>query len=406
MTHRTGQPSVDATPGIAGRLRDQFPVAAERAYLFSGGLAPASAPVTAAIEDWLRQWALEPSYLWDHLTSETDAVRERLARLFGSSPGSIAIVDGTSRASNIAVALLPTPPESNVVFDATTYPSSLYPWMLPERSHVELRRAASGRAGLAASPSDIARLVDRRTIAVTVTHVDPNSGVRHDLRPIADIAHAHGAILIVDVAQSAGVIPVDPVADGIDVAVGTAMKWLLGPPGIGYLFVAPSLLARSGAPQVGYFGADLLIGDRPQLQLSSDARRHELGVPNVMGMPGFRAGLDLILETGVDEIAAHVEMLVSRCIAGLRDLGLRVTTPVERGLRAGLVVVAAQNPLRLRDFLRDHDVDVWGWEPGGFVRADFHLFNNDGDVDRFSRGLEEYLRANGPSSIQPRDRTF
>ena len=89
----------------------------------------------------------------------------------------------------------------------------------------------SGRAGLAASPSDIARLVDRRTIAVTITHVDPNSGVRQDLRPIADIAHAHGAMLIVDVAQSAGVIPVDPVADGIDVAVGTAMKWLLGPPG-------------------------------------------------------------------------------------------------------------------------------------------------------------------------------
>jgi selenocysteine lyase/cysteine desulfurase len=376
-------------------------VAATRAYLFSGGLAPASVKVTAAIEDWLRQWALDPSYLWDHLFSETETVRERLARLFGCSPGSIAIVDGTSRASNLAVALLAAPPESNVVIDATTYPSSLYPWLLPERSHVELRRAPSGRAGLAASPSDIERLVDRRTIAVSVTHVDPNSGVRQDLRPIADIAHAQGAMLIVDVAQSAGAIPVDAVADGIDLAVGTAMKWLLGPPGIGYLFVTPSLLDRSGAPQVGYMGADLLPGDRPQLHLTSDARRHELGVPNLLGMPGFRAGLDLILETGVDEIATHVEMLVSRCIAGLTDLDLRVTTPAERGLRAGLVVVPAQDPLRLQGFLRSRGVDVWGWEPGGFIRADFHLFNTDGDVDQFLQGLDQYRRANGPSSIQP-----
>lgn len=381
-------------------VRAQFPITATRAYLFSGGLAPAPVRVTAAVEDWVHRWSLDPADIWDHLEAETEAVRVRLGRLLGCSPRSIAIVDGTSRASNVAVGLLAAPPGSNVVVDATTYPSSLYPWLLPERTHVEVRLAGSGRAGLAASPSDIERLVDDRTVAVSVTHVDPNTGVRHDLRPLADIAHAHDAVLVVDIAQSAGVIPVDAPGDGIDLATGTAMKWLLGPPGIGYLFVADHLLARTGAPQVGYMGAELSAGASNELRLSPDARRHELGLPNLLGMPGLRAGLDLLLETGVAEIAAHVESLVETCMDGLGGVGLRVTTPRDNSLRAGLVVVPAEDPPGVQAFLRERGVDVWGWEPAGIVRADFHLFNNDADVDRFVEGLAAYRHVNGPTAIQ------
>ena len=94
----------------------------------------------------------------------------------------------------------------------------------PRRAGVEVRRASSGRAGLAASVDELAALVDDRTVAVSISHVERETGVRHDLRPIADLAHEHGAVLIVDLAQSAGVLPIDVARDGIDLASGTAMK--------------------------------------------------------------------------------------------------------------------------------------------------------------------------------------
>jgi len=385
---------------LPGRFRAEFPITATRAYLFGGGLAPAPLRASEAVGSWIRTWSLNPLEAWDHLTTETDAVRERLGRLFGAEPATIAIVDGASRASNIAVGLLDAPPGSNVVVDATTYPSSLYPWMLRAEAGVEVRSAPSDRAGMGSAIRDLERLVDERTVAVSVTHVHPHTGFRHDLRPIADLAHAHGAVLIVDVSQSAGVVPIDMAAEGIDLAAGTAVKWLMGPPGIGFLYESAELLSRTGAPHVGYMGAELDASDPASLRIRPDARRHELGLPSLLGMPGWRAGLDLVLEAGVPAIFRHVEALVDRCLAGLDDIGLAVTTPRERARRAGLVSIPARTPLELRAFLRERGVDVWGFPRGSLIRADAALFNDGQDIDRFLDGLSAYADQVGRGAVQ------
>jgi selenocysteine lyase/cysteine desulfurase len=382
------------------RFRTEFPVTRDRAYLFGGGLAPASRRVSGTIAAWMHTWAFDPLEAWDGLATETDAVRERLGRLLGTSPSTIAIVDGASRASNIAVGLLDARPGSNVVVDATTYPSSLYPWMVPGRDGVEVRRAANGPTGLAAGIGDLERLVDDGTVAVCVTHVHPHTGFRHDLRPIADLAHAHGAVIVADISQSAGVIPIDLAADGIDLAMGTAMKWLMGPPGIGFLCESADLLARTCAPQVGYLGAELDPADRTRLRLRPDARRHELGLPSLLGMPGWRTGLDIVLEAGVPAIHRHVEALVERCLDGLDDLGLVVTTPRERSSRAGLVSIPATSPLELRAFLRERGVDLWGFPRGSLIRADAGMFNDAHDIDRLLDGLAAYIAERGHGAIQ------
>jgi len=404
------RPPASLPADLPGRFRDEFPITATRAYLFSGGLAPAALRVSRAVEEWVHRWQSDPGCLWDEVFTEWEAVRERLGRLFGCPAGCIAIVDGTSRASNLAVQLLNVEPGANVVVDATTYPSSLYPWLLPAQAGVEVRRAASGRAGLAASVDELAALVDDRTVAVSVSHIEANTGVRHDLRPIADLAHEHGAALIVDLAQSAGVLPIDIARDGIDLASGTAMKWLLGPPGIGYLYVSEALLARTGAPMAGYVGTELdeAVRGRPPLatgemtlRFAPDARRHELGLASLLGMPGLRAGLDLILEAGTGAISAHVERLVSRCFDGLETLGVAATTPRAPDCRGGLLSVPVARPMELHAFLRERGVDVWGYDKGGLIRADPHLFNNDHDIDRLLDGIDAFMRERGRVASQP-----
>jgi selenocysteine lyase/cysteine desulfurase len=374
------------------RLRGEFPIVGERSYLFSGGLAPAPRRASLAIAAWLDLWSHDPATAWQRRFEATEIVRERLARILGVPPRTLALTDGTTRACNLAVELLRPEAGSNVVVDATTYPSCLYPWLPPIRPDVEIRRApsSSANAGLAAGASGVAALMDGRTMAVVVSHVAPETGVRHDLRAMADSAHAGGAVLIADIAQSAGVLPLDLDADGVDLAAGTAMKWLLGPPGIGYLYVSEALLTRTAAPQAGYIGARLDPDGSDRLLLDPDARRHELGMPPLLTMPGFAAGLELIEEAGVSVIAAHVEELVERCLAGLARRGLRVTTPSDPALRAGLVVVPAREPSRVAAYLRDRGVDVWGSDRRGLIRIDPHLFDDGADIDRCLDALDAY----------------
>lgn len=383
------------------RLRHEFPIIGTRTYLFSGGFAPAPRRATHAVAQWLEFWSADPAAAWERRFAATELARERVARLLGAEPRSIAITDNTSRACNLAVALLNAPSGANIVVDATTYPSCLYPWLPPIRAGIEVRHAQSGLAGLAGSMTDFALLVDDRTVAVSVTHVDPTTGVRHHLRPLADLAHAHGAVLIVDIAQSAGVIPIDVEAEGIDLAAGTAMKWLLGPPGIGYLYVSPDLLARTGAPQVGYVGTELDPTDEGRVRIHPDARRHELGLPSMLVMPGFAAALGLVEEAQVTAIATHVETLVDHLLTGLDTLGLSPATPFDSALRAGLVAVPARDSVRLHAFLRDRRIDVWGSERRRMIRIDPHLFNDEQDIDRCLNCLEDYITAHGRDAIQP-----
>src|SRR5437867_521571 len=221
------------TPAAARAL---FPITAERAYMFSGGLAPAASTVQAALDRWSDLWASDPGTLYAHYQEDWEAAREGFARVIGADPDEIAITDHTSRGSNLAVQMIDAPAGSNVVVDEFTYPSSMYPWQLPAKRHVEIRYVAARDNKIALD--DIRRQVDERTIAISVSHVSPLTGFRHDLAALAELAHARGAYLIVDAAQSAGALDVDVSRDGIDLLSCLAMKWLLGPPGVGFLFVA------------------------------------------------------------------------------------------------------------------------------------------------------------------------
>jgi kynureninase len=173
-------------------FRADFPILERRAYLYSGGLAPGSRRVGGALTDWIGRWTSDPIDFRARYTDDIDAVRESLATLLGGAPSGYAVVDSTSRASNLAVALLDAPEGANVIADDTTYSSSLLPWYL---RGVEVRiargRSVSDRIG------EIHALIDGHTIAITISHVAHTSGYRHDLVTLADLAHNAGVRLIV-----------------------------------------------------------------------------------------------------------------------------------------------------------------------------------------------------------------
>lgn len=357
-------------------IRHQFPITAARAYLFAGGMAPLSSASRAAVEAYSALWASDPvSAYRSHPREQTEALRADIAAIIGARADDVAIVDSTSRGNNLAVQMLAAPAGSNVVVDATTYPTALYPWLL--RDGVEIRRVRS-IDGLP-SLSEFGSLVDEHTAAVSVSHVCRLTGFRHDLRPLAEIAHAAGAALVVDAAQSIGVVPIEVQEAGVDFLSFGAMKWLLGTPGIAFFYVQPELQERLSPPHVGGSAAV----EQRKLVLPAGGVRHELSSINWLGVEASRRGLALLTSMPREAVERRVLELSGNVIEGLLQRGAVVRTPREAGRRAGIVAFANGAPVALSRFLRERDVDIWGWERQQLVRVDPHVYNNEQDIERF-----------------------
>jgi cysteine desulfurase/selenocysteine lyase len=379
-------------------FRAQFPVTRTRAYLFSGALAPAATPVRAAWDAWTDSWSADPNavYTADALLGSADALRASFAALIGADPATIAITDNTCRAANIAIRILAERPGGNVVIDDGTYPSSAYPWhALGDR---EVRYVPTD--GVEDAAAALAERIDDDTVAVCITHVAPFTGRRHDLRAIADAAHARGARLVVDAAQSTGVVPIDVDRDGIDVLVTTAMKWLLGPPGIGFLHLRADLLAEAPVLDIGYLGLDAPLGDWPPHTMPpivADARRYELGLPNLPGVFAARAGIELLREVGIERVFARVEELTTRCMDGLAERGADLLTPLDSAQRAGVIAFRHPDPQGLFDLCRSRGVDIGAI---GAVRVDPHAFNDEDDIDRLLACYDAFTPASAEHAFR------
>ena len=373
--------------------RSLFPITETRSYLFAGGLAPAAIPVKAALDRWSDRWMFDPAYHRARYFDEWETLKTRLASVLGADPGEIAIVDNTSRGSNLAVQMIEPPPGANIVTDPTSHPSAVWPWLLPDRRPVEVRSVPDGPSST--RMAEIQSRVDENTIAVLVSHVAPRTGFRHDLRKLAELTRSCGGYLIVDAAQSAGALPIDATDAGVDFISGTLMKWLLGPPGLGYLYARREHIESLAPPHVGYVGTFRDGGpDEPRnLSYKPGAVRHEIGLADLPGIAAARRGLDIILEAGIPDIERHVLELTGQMIEGLTERGIHVLTPVSPAERGGVVAFYFKGAVPLCRHLRRLGVDVWGYPEDDRVRADPHLYNTPGDVDRLLEGIDAYRRA-------------
>lgn len=356
------------------RIREEFPITASRAYLFAGGLAPLSRAGRAAIEGYAEVWSADPVTAYrERATNDAETLRAEVAALIGAAAGDVAIVDSTSRANNLAVAMVEAPPGANVVVDSTTYPTAYYPWVA--RTGVEIRLA---------DRTDVVHHVDGRTVAVSVSHVCRWTGFRHDLAVLAEAAHAVGAVLLVDAAQSAGVAPIDVDGQGIDFLSFGAMKWLLGAPGVAFFYVRPAIQARTPPPHAP---AAAHVDDGT-LTFPAGGRRHE---PSSLAWPllaACRAGLSVLDTAPPAAVEQRVLDLSGQVIDGLQARGFGIRTPLVRSRRAGVVVFECANADRVAAALRRRGVDVWGWRDRGVVRVDPHVYNDGGDIERFLAALD------------------
>ncbi|MEM2093038.1 MAG: aminotransferase class V-fold PLP-dependent enzyme [Candidatus Bathyarchaeia archaeon] len=224
------------------------------------------------------------------------------ANLINAKPEEIALVENTSTGLNIVANMLRYPRGSKVVTTDLEYPSVVYPWLRKGLGvNVHYVKNVEGMILL----DDIERDVDDKTLAVVISHVEYVNGFRNDLREISKIAHEHGAYLIVDAIQSAGIIPIDVKRDGVDFLATACYKWLLGPSGAGYLYVKEELIENFEPPFIGWASVKpevfetLDLWDIWNLRLSENASRFEVGSPSAISFIGASEAIKMLLKLGI-----------------------------------------------------------------------------------------------------------
>src|SRR5262249_42696576 len=207
-------------------VRPDFPILENgRTYLNAAYITPCPRSVPAAGAAFLEAKSTRPITVGEML-GKANEVRAQFARLINATPDEIGFVFATTEGENTVANNVPLNRGDNVVVDDLHYDGALVVHReLEKRRGIELR-IVKHRDGLV-TPADIARQVDARTRLISVSYVSSVNGLRHDVRALAGIAHAHGALLHVDAIQALGTFPVDVRADDMDFLCSGTYKGLL-----------------------------------------------------------------------------------------------------------------------------------------------------------------------------------
>ena len=226
----------------------------------------------------------------------------------------------------------------------------------------------------------IEQYCDDRTVAIAVSHVGYVTGLRHDLRELGQLADRIGTPLLVDVSHSLGVVDVD--LEYAALTVSASYKWVLGPYGVGVVIWNRDRLPDFEPGSVGWRSlSNIFTDDRfEELNWNEDATRFQMGAPALAEIAGLGAGVDTILELGIERVEKHALTLVGEARSALIDLGLDVITPASPERHAGNLAFLHPMGEYFAARLAEQGVLVWGGD--GRVRASFHVMNSRADVGR------------------------
>lgn len=360
-------------------VRADFPVASTSLFLNSAYITPSPIPVMQAGRAFAEAKGLAPIVLGDML-KRSDEVRAQYARLINASPDEVAFLSSTSEGENVVARSLALGRGDNVVIDALHYETEFVLYSeLAKATGVELRIAKA--VGGAVTVKALEPLVNRRTKLVSVAWVSHQNGFRHDMRPIADLAHAHGAFCYTDAIQAVGMFPVDVQASGVDAMCIGTYKWVLGTYGVAPFYVRREALSRVRTDRFGWRNVEKELGPT-DFQIYQSAKKFDYATPAFGPIYQLGAGLDFITSVGVDRIETHTVALAHRLQKGLRTLGFDVVTP--DGNRSSIVAFKVTKAAEaITKHLADTKTSVSLRENGTQIRVSAALFNTDDDIDRF-----------------------
>ncbi len=359
-------------------------------YLNHAAISPLSKPVTDSVVKYLNNRSSNSIDNFDFLTEQLFSTKEKLARLFGTVPERIAFVDNTSDGLNILANGLDWKTGDRILLNTMEFPSNVYPFMNLERRGVEIDFIEPYNNTIPLEK--IMPAVTPRTRLISISHVQYLNGFLTDLEALGAFCRKHGIIFSVDVIQSAGAAPIDVDKTKIDFLASGSHKWLMGPEGVGFIYLTEEIQSRITQAYVGWTSVSNYFERMRDFKLELDptARRYENGMLNSAGIIGLGASLDVLFDVGIESIREHILDLTDHLIAQLDERDITYITPSDRSERSGIVSFKPVDTEALVQVMTERKVHTA--VRGECVRVSPHFYNTIEEIDILVNCIDECMK--------------
>ena len=371
---------------LPARCRHRFPIFTRRVYVNSCSQGALSDAVRASYERYLADWD-EHGAPWEYWVERAETARSVFARLIGADADEVAVTTSESAGvSALASALRFDDGRSKVVISDFEFPTVGQIWHAQETRGCEVVHVPALGAEIPVEAFETA--IDERTKLVSITAVCYRNGARLDVEAITELAHARGALVLLDAYQAVGSYPIDVRGLGVDFLGAGVLKYLLGSAGLGFFYCRSELAGGLLPTQTGWFAdRDIFAMDIHDYSPSDTARRFESGTPPIPAIYAGIAGMELMEEIGIAETREHVNALNDKLIEGVDELGGRVVTPEQRG---ALICIAATDAPALVSALGAEGIVTSSRD--GNLRVSAHAYNTADDVQAIIDALARNRR--------------
>lgn len=369
--------------------RKRIPLLASCIPLNNCSHAPQTDATRAAAERYLDVWNTR-GMDWDAWMHEVQLAKKAFAKLIGASASEIAVFSSVSEATSAVASALDFTTRRNVVVSEAEFPTIGHVWLAQERRGARVSWVPVRDGAIDLSAYDAA--IDSTTAIVSATHAYYLNGFTQDIGAIADAGHAHGALVYADAYQSAGTMPIDVKALGVDFLASGALKFLMGVPGIAFLYVRPEVIDRLHPSVTGWFGRENPFAfDVKRLDWAPSAARFDSGTPPIVNAYIARAGMEIVATVGLEKIRAWHEVLAHRLLDGGRSRGLTVHVNPDHPEKTATTAFFVKDAHAIEAAMRARG--VLPSARGPVIRLAPHFYNTIGDIDTALDLLAELTRA-------------
>ncbi|MEP6705997.1 MAG: aminotransferase class V-fold PLP-dependent enzyme [Pyrinomonadaceae bacterium] len=364
------------------KWRSEFPILDQTVYLISHSLGAMPRETFERMRQYAETWATRGVRAWaEGWWDMPVTIGNEVARIIGADPRTVVMHQNVSICQSLILSCFePNPKRNKIVYSELNFPTVMYVYEAHARNGDLRIETVKSDDGITVPLERMLAAIDETTLLVPISHVLYKSAFLQDARAITERAHEVGAMVVLDVYQSAGTVPFSVKDLNVDFATGGSVKWLCGGPGAGYLYVRPDLIERFQPKTTGWMAHEEPFAFDTQLRYASDITRFLHGSPSIPALYAAESGYKIINEIGVPAIREKSIRQTTRLIDLAEAADFRVTSPRDPARRGGTVTIAVEQAAAVTRELVRREVIV-DYRPGAGVRLSPHFYTTDDELE-------------------------
>jgi kynureninase len=353
--------------------RDRFPILDSTTYLINHSLGAMPAEAEHRLQQFAREWKTRGARAWgEGWWDSVFRVGDLIGSIIGAPAGSTVMHQNVTVAEAIVLSCFDLkPPRNRIVFEEGLFPSVRYVQQAWSRFGADVVVCEDAQAVIEA--------IDERTLLVPISHVLYKTAEIQPVELIVARAKQMGAYVCLDAYQSAGAVPLDVTALGVEFCVGGSVKWLCGGPGAGWLYVRPDVAEQLEPAFAGWQGHARPFAFETEMEPAPGAARFLTGTPVVAANYAASAGYEIVREIGVDRIRENSMRQTALLVELIDEAGFELASPRAPEIRGGSVVFRVPDFQAVHAELAARDI-ICDYRPDAGLRFGPHFFTTDDEI--------------------------